>query len=109
VFAIAPALGGGFTKAGLSRISIPVAIVVGQADKVTPPGTNAERYARYIKGAKLTILSGVIGHYTFLAECNAHGRSVLEICRDDASINRAQVHQQVAQLAFEFFEKGWKR
>ena len=109
VFAIAPALGGGFTKAGLSRISIPVAIVVGQADKVTPPGTNAERYARYINEAKLTILSGAIGHYTFLAECNAHGRSVLDICRDDASINRAQVHQQVAQLAFEFFENGWKR
>jgi predicted dienelactone hydrolase len=109
VFASAPALGGGFTKAGLSRIRVPVAIVVGQADKVTPPGTNAERYARYINGATLTILSGALGHYTFLAECNAHGRSVLDICRDDTSINRAQVHQQVAQLAFEFFENGWKR
>jgi predicted dienelactone hydrolase len=109
VFAIAPALGSGFTRRGLATIHIPVSIVVGQADKVTPPRTNAQRYARFIKGAKLTILRGAIGHYTFLAECNAHGRSVLDICRDGASINRAQVHQQVAQLAFEFFEEGRKR
>lgn len=106
VFAIAPALGGGFTKAGLSKISIPVSIVVGQADKVAPLATNARRYAQLIKGAKLTVLPGEIGHYTFLAECNAHGKAILDICRDAASIDRAQVHQQVTQLAFEFFEKG---
>lgn len=106
VFAVAPALGGGFTKAGLSKIGIPVSIVVGQADKVAPPATNAETYARFIRGAKLTILPGEIGHYTFLAECNAHGKAVVDICRDPASINGAQVHQQVAQLAFDFFEEG---
>jgi predicted dienelactone hydrolase len=106
VFAIAPALGGGFTKAGLRKIRIPVFVVVGQADKVAPPATNAQRYAQLIKGAKLTILPGEIGHYTFLAECNAHGKAILDICRDAASINRAQVHQQVAQLAYEFFEQG---
>lgn len=109
VFALAPALGSGFTKAGLGKINIPVFIVVGRADKVTPPPTNAENYARLIRRAKLTILPGEIGHYTFLAECNAHGRSILDICRDPASINRAQVHQQVAQLAFDFFEEGWRR
>jgi predicted dienelactone hydrolase len=109
VFAVAPALGGGFTKAGLSKIGIPVSIVVGQADKVAPPATNAERFARFIRGAKLTILPGEIGHYTFLAECNAHGKAVVDICRDAASINRAQVHEHVAQLAFDFFEEGWRR
>ncbi len=108
VFAIAPALGGGFTKADLSRIKIPVFIVIGQADEVTPLKTNAQRYARFIKGAKLTVLPGEIGHYTFLAECNAHGQAVLDICRDAPSTNRAQVHQQVAQLSFEFFEEGWR-
>jgi predicted dienelactone hydrolase len=109
VFVIAPALGGGFTKAGLSKISIPVFVVVGQADRVAPPATNAQRYAQFIKGAKLTILPGEVGHYTFLAECNAHGRSILDICRDAPSVNRVQVHQQVAQLAYEFFEEGWRR
>lgn len=106
VFAIAPALGSGFTRTGLAEIQIPTLIVVGEADKVTPPRTNAQRYARYIKGAKLKILPGEIGHYTFLAECNAHGKSILDICRDSVSVDRGQVHSQVAQMAFEFFEKS---
>jgi predicted dienelactone hydrolase len=104
VFAIAPALGSGFSKAGLSRIRIPVSIVVGQADKVTPVATNAQRYARLIKGARLTILPGEIGHYSFLAECNTHGKTVLDICRDAPSVDRAKIHQRVAQKAWRFFE-----
>jgi predicted dienelactone hydrolase len=107
VFAIAPALGGGFTKAGLSKIKIPVRIVIGQADKVAPLATNAQRYATLIKEATLTVLPGEIGHYTFLAECTPHGKAVVDICRDADSVDRAMVHRQVAQLAFEFFEHGW--
>lgn len=109
VFAIAPALGSGFTKPGLSKIKVPVFIVIGQADKVTPLMTNAQRYANFIKGARLTVLPGGVGHYTFLAECNAHGKAVVDICRDAESIDRAMVHQQVAQLAFDFFEQGRTR
>jgi predicted dienelactone hydrolase len=105
VFAIAPALGSGFTQAGLAAIRIPVFVVVGEADKVAPPRTNAQRYVRYIKRAKLRILPGEIGHYTFLAECNAHGKSVLDLCRDAASVDRGAVHRQVAEMAFEFFER----
>jgi predicted dienelactone hydrolase len=106
VFAISPALGSGFTKAGLSRIKVPVFIVIGQADKVTPRATNAQRYANLIKGARLTVLPEEIGHYTFLAECNPHGKAVVDICRDAEAVDRAVVHRQVAQLAFEFFEQG---
>jgi predicted dienelactone hydrolase len=109
VFAIAPALGSGFTKTGLNKIRVPVFIVIGQADKVTPLMTNAQRYTNLIKGARLTVLPGEIGHYTFLAECNAHGKAVIDICRDAEPIDRAMVHRQVAQLAFEFFEQGWVR
>lgn len=107
VFAIAPALGSGFTKPGLSRIKVPVFIVIGQADKIAPLATNAQRYTNFIKGARLTVLPGEIGHYTFLAECNAHGKAVVGICRDAEAIDRTKVHQQVAQLAFAFFEQGW--
>lgn len=106
VFAIAPALGGGFTEAGLGGVRIPVLIVVGQSDKVTPAATNARRYADLIKGARLNVLPGEIGHYTFLAECSARGKAVLDICRDGEGVDRAAVHRQVAQLAFEFFEQG---
>jgi len=38
---------------------------------------------------------------TFLAECNAHGKAVVDICRDAEKIDRAAVHQHVAQLAFD--------
>lgn len=107
VFAVAPALGSGFTAAGLSKVKIPVRIVIGQADKITPLTTNAQRYANLIKGARLTVLPGEIGHYTFLAECNVHGKAVVDICRDAESVERRAVHQQVAQLAFDFFEQGW--
>jgi predicted dienelactone hydrolase len=107
VFAIAPALGSGFTAAGLSQIKIPVAIVIGQADRVAPLATNAQRYADLIHGASLTVLSGDIGHYTFLAECTQRGQTVVDVCRDAEGVDRGQVHQRVAQLAFEFFEQGW--
>ena len=109
VFAIAPALGSGFTKAGLSRIKIPVRIIIGQADKVTPLITNAQRYATLIKGATLTVIPGQIGHYTFLAECTLRGKAVVDICRDAEGIDRAVVHRQVAQLAFGFFEQGLRK
>jgi len=109
VFAIAPALGGGFTAAGLSKVKIPVHIVIGQADKITPLATNAQRYASFIKGATLTILPGEIGHYTFLAECTSRGKTVVDVCRETEAVDRAMVHRQVAELAFEFFEQGWPR
>jgi len=108
VFAIAPALGGGFTKAGLSKIRVPVSIVMGQADEVTPVATNGRRYASLIKGATLTVLRGRIGHYTFLAECTPNGKTALQICRDGNGVDRAKVHRQVSQMAFDFFEQGAK-
>jgi len=109
VFAISPALGSGFTAADLAEITVPVFIVVGAGDKVTPPRTNAQRYARYVKGANLTILPGEIGHYAFLAECNAHGKAILDLCHDAPSVDRAKIHQQVAQMAYEVFEAGSRK
>ena len=109
VFAIAPALGSGFTAAGLSQIKIPVGIVIGQADLVAPLATNAQRYADLINGASLTVLSGGVGHYTFLAECTRRGQQIVDVCRDAEGVDRTQVHQRVAQLAFEFFEQGWTK
>lgn len=109
VFAIAPALGGGFTAEGLGRVRIPVHIVIGQADKITPLATNAQRYANLIKGATLTVLPGEIGHYTFLAQCTPRGKTVVDVCRDAGTVDRARVHRQVAEIAFEFFEQGRPR
>lgn len=56
VFAIAPALGGGFTERGLGPVNVPIHIVVGSGDVITPPRTNAQRYASLIRDATLTVL-----------------------------------------------------
>lgn len=109
VFAIAPALGSGLTPASLNAIKIPVRLVVGQADHVTPPATNAQRFASLIKGAKLTVLPGEVGHYTFLATCTPNGEKVLPVCRDGAGVDRAAVHEQVSRMAFEFFEQAFAK
>ena len=103
VFAIAPALGGGFSAADLRDVTAPVEIVVGAGDNVAPPKTNARRYGKLILGAKAIVLPGNVGHYTFLHECNAHGREVLPICRDGAGVDRATVHKTVQELALVFF------
>lgn len=103
VFAIAPALGSGFTARDLRGVRVPVKIVVGAADTVTPPATNAQRYAELIRGAQLTVLPGEVGHYTFLHECTPRGVEILPICRDGAGVERADVHRAVAASALEFF------
>ena len=104
VFVMAPALGRAFTPAGLAEVSVPVAIVVGQADTVAPPPTNAQHLARWIPGATVTVLPGQVSHYTFLSEGTAYGKQASPtFCQDHASIDRAVVHHQVAQMAQEFF------
>jgi len=108
VFAIAPVFGGGFSKRGLKPIRIPVAIIVGDADRVAPPASNAQYFANNIKHAELTILPGGIGHYTFLADCTGEGRQGLPICRDPAGVDRAAVHGKANDKALEFFDRTLK-
>ncbi|HZF15786.1 MAG TPA: alpha/beta fold hydrolase [Steroidobacteraceae bacterium] len=108
VFAIAPVLGGGFSKRGLKAVKIPVALVVGDGDRVAPPQTNAQFFADNIKGAHLTVLPGGVGHYTFLSDCTTEGRGGLPICRDAGGVNRAAIHIQVSQMAVEFFAAALK-
>lgn len=103
VFAIAPALGSGLTESGLRPVSVPVHIVGGDGDVITPLRTNAQRYASLIRGARLTVMPGGVGHYTFLHECTPRGRETLPICRDAAGVDRRAVHQSVRELALIFF------
>ena len=107
IFAIAPALGGGFTAGDLAAIKIPVQIVVGESDTQAAPKTNAELFHRLIKNSKLTILPNKVGHYTFLSECTPDGKNLLPICRDAETVNRAAVHKEVGEMAFEFFRKNF--
>lgn len=106
VFAIAPAVARAFTPESLQKITIPVEIVAGAADTIAPPAENAEFFAANVKGAKLTILPGGVGHYTFLDVGTEAGKKQLpQLFVDKPGIDREAVHGQVGQMAIEFFHK----
>lgn len=105
VLALAPALGGAFTDEGLASIRVPVHIVVGTADPVAPPVTNARRFAEAIAHADLTLLEGV-GHYTFLSLCSEEAMGEIPLYCLDEGPERAEVHQRVRELALDFFRRN---
>ena len=102
-FAMAP-VGSWLTTASLSEVSVPTRIIVGTADRAAPAATNAKRISDTIPGAQLLALDGV-GHYSFLAECTASGKTQRpDLCRDESGIERANVHRRVAADAVAFFD-----
>ena len=104
IFAIAPAIARAFHLESLKQIDIPVAIVAGSADSIVPPAENAQVIAGNIKGAQLTILPGGVGHYTFLAVGTDLGKSKMpQFFADNPGVDREAVHEQVAEMAAEFF------
>jgi predicted dienelactone hydrolase len=106
VFAVAP-VDLRFTRASLAAIRIPVAIVVGAADPLAVPATNAELLAREIPGAQLTIWPGGVAHYTFLDTCTSTGRQQApDLCVDKPGVDRDAVHAETAQKAVGFFDKS---
>lgn len=106
VFAIAPAVARAFPPQNLHPIAIPVEIVAGAADSIAPPAQNAQFFAANIPGAKLTILPGGVGHYTFLDVGTETGKKRLpQLFLDNTGVDREAVHQQVAEMAAQFFDK----
>jgi predicted dienelactone hydrolase len=106
VFAIAPAVAQAFSPEALQKIAIPVEIVAGEADTIAPPRENAQFYAANIKDAKLTILPGGIGHYTFLdVGTDAAKKQFPQLAVDNPGVDREAVHQQVAEMAASFFDR----
>jgi predicted dienelactone hydrolase len=105
VFAMAPAIGVGHTDTSLRAIRIPVYIVAGRADDITPLPTNAERFANLIPAATLTVLPGMVGHATFGSLCTPAGlKDMAWVCHDENGVDRALVHEQVERLALSFFQ-----
>ncbi|MFI5139111.1 MAG: alpha/beta hydrolase family protein [Sphingobacteriales bacterium] len=109
-FAICPAIGQGFVnKEQFAAIQSPVYIVGAQSDSIAPVKTNAKHYHELIKGSKLMVTEGKIGHYVFLNEAtDAYKRQAPFIFTDDVSVNRRQVHERVGQSAVEFFKSALK-
>jgi predicted dienelactone hydrolase len=106
VFAIAPAVGMALTPDSLHAMRLPVEIVVGSADTITPPRENADYIRALIRGAKETVIPNAV-HYTFLDTCTAEGKQKLGVyCADNASVDREAVHAQVDAMAVKFFDRA---
>jgi predicted dienelactone hydrolase len=105
VASMAPAVGPAFTEATLHAIAVPVFIVTAKVDAVTPPPTNSLRFARFIPDARLLTVPGNANHMTFGNECTDEGRRALETCRDGEGLDRAQVHELIAQRVLKFFSE----
>ncbi len=106
VFAIAPAVAQAFSPESLREIAIPVEIVAGAADQIAPPADNSQFFASNIRAAKLTILPGGVGHYTFLDVGTEAGKKQLpQLFVDNPGVDRESVHSQVSQMAADFFDR----
>jgi len=104
-FVISPALVQAFTKHSLASISLPTTIVVGSADQVAEPRTNARVAAARIPDANYIEVEKV-GHYTFLSECTELGEKILKgLCVDNQGVSRATVHGEVSERAASFFNQ----
>lgn len=106
VFAIAPAPGFTLTPDSLHAMRLPVDIIVGSADPIAQPKDNADFIRAHIRGAKETVLPNV-AHYTFLDACTAAGKQRLSVfCTDPQGVDRNAVHQQVGDMAVQFFDRA---
>ncbi|WP_094194009.1 alpha/beta hydrolase family protein [Bradyrhizobium viridifuturi] len=104
VFAMAPGPVPSFTPESLGAISIPLAIVAGSADEVTPPASGAEALGKAVPHATLKLLPGA-GHFVFFGTCTLAGRLVIgrAVCRDPDGTDRDEVHAETLRLALDFF------
>lgn len=104
--AMAPAIGQGFVHEDqLSKINDSILIISAENDVRAPVKTNAGHYHKMIKKSRHIILPGKVGHYVFMNEA----KLVLEkeapfLFKDDATVNRRKIHNQVSKSALKFFE-----
>jgi predicted dienelactone hydrolase len=102
VVLLAPALGKALARDSLHAIDVPVLVIAGDADRVTPVSTNASLIAASIPEAQLEVMRGV-GHYTFLSPCGEAGlRHAAPYCTDGPGIDRESVHRQTLDRIVRF-------
>ncbi|CCE07947.1 putative dienelactone hydrolase oxidoreductase protein [Bradyrhizobium sp. STM 3843] len=101
--AMAPGLVPMFTEESLNAISLPIAIISGDADEIAPSASNAEALARQIPHATLKLVPHA-GHYVFFGTCTMLGRMMVRTaCRDPDGVDRDAVHAETIGLALDFF------
>ncbi|MVA72867.1 alpha/beta fold hydrolase [Agrobacterium vitis] len=104
-FAIAPGRSVlGFSQDSLQAINKPVHLIGGDEDTVAPPDQCCKWLFQNIPDCRYEILTGGVGHYTFLPEGSEIGREAApELFMDGAGLDRTAIHDYAATLAAEFF------
>ncbi|MGV1822787.1 alpha/beta hydrolase family protein [Agrobacterium sp. CG160-95] len=105
-FAIAPGRSVlGFSQDSLQAINKPVQLVGGDEDTVAPPGKCCDWLSQNIPYCRSEILTGGVGHYTFLPEGSEIGlEAAPELFIDREGLSRTAIHDHVATRAAEFFK-----
>lgn len=105
VFAIAPGRSVlGFSPESLRAIDRPVHLIAGDRDTIAPPERCCTWLSQNIPRCHCEILSGGVGHYTFLPEGSIVGHEAApNLFRDQEGLDRASIHEEVARKAAAFF------
>ena len=94
----------GFSEESLRAIDKPALILVGDADDTAPVEECSKWLHARLDRSTFKILQGGLGHYIFLPEGTALGLSFAEqLFTDAAGVDRADVHQEIAELSDVFF------
>jgi predicted dienelactone hydrolase len=109
-FAICPAVGQGFiSKSQFRDIDKPLYIVDVESDRITPYKTNALHYHQLVPASGYLLIKGRADHYVFLGEAAESVKKEAPVYFvDDPSVDRHAIHQQVGQLAVDFFQDKLK-
>lgn len=105
VIAFAPAVGPGFDPKSAADVEIPVHIIAGGADQLTPFDLHARTWATLLR-AELTVL-GLADHYAFVSACKPFIKlwPWADACRDPTDVDRSELQRRLAPLAEGFFRK----
>ena len=103
-FVIAPAIVQALTPESLSRLRLPVGVVLGDSDGVIPAHSNGSVVARTVPGAELKVLPGV-GHYDFISICSPAAVSQFSLCQG-FKVPQDRAHEGALRAAFSFFSRA---
>lgn len=94
----------GFSRDSLQAIDRPVQLIGGDEDTIAPSTQCCDWLAQNIPHCKSRILTGGVGHYTFLSQGSKTGlKAAPELFVDREGLSRTVVHDDIATMAAEFF------
>ncbi len=106
----APAVGYAFSKAGLSKVTVPLQLWRAENDQILPDPFYASAVrANLPKAPDWHVVPGA-GHFDFLTPCNAQGlKDAAFICASAPGFDREAFHQDFNAKVVGFFKANLAR